>query len=731
MHHINYPHRSPFQSLAQATRSPRTTYQTPATTISSRVSYPRASSIIPLVQIARAESQHVTRATSASASSSKKRTFGDFARGEEVEVAREDVEVVDAYVLFRNSCFFDAPKMSNLPRPPIGQIHTEQPIALSDALPVAYQNRTLRPIAFKSASANPRPSLYGKANAKPAAKLAAPVLGPQLARRHWSVEPTEEWVVQPKEATTPGAWPQKVLYSGVYFVGTVAAFSGIKLQAIAVGGWRGARSFYQNRRQIRQECAMAVVTGYSSAKRRLVTLRRRAIPAQLLWRRQFDPAVERNGRPQDRRFLWQRNPGQEDAMEDVRSTYEVFVTPPTTRYSTPEEYVNEVRPSTPADSRPRTYWASDRGFQMGEKRGPRRPSEDSDASELEEYLWDESVLPNIERAEELLASPTRPHMPLLHYSPSSAIREDPGSPEWRSSPGFEEEAILPSIETDEVTTILPDPTTNEDDILPPASPTPNFPAGGSPRLSTTSTDIGIIEEARPRAEQDSRSPSESRPLQPSPPAQATEEANETARAIPRRDLANGISEAEAATYLEWVANLGRQMANQKEGETPKYHAFGPAFYASLKKKGAKSVKTWASEAHIGGSTLLDVEQLFIPVFQADKHWSLLVVSPKAKTINYYDSLGSSARPHIRLVKTWLAQELGKAYRERDWSTPSGSRGAGPRQAHRADCGIIACMTARMLVLGRDPMALDCSAEAIGDQWTRMKAELSGGGGGLP
>ena len=622
---------------------------------------------------------------------------------------------------------------SDLLRPPIGQIHTEQPITLSDEFPVAYRNRNLRPIVFKSASANPRPSFFGKANTKSATRLAAPVLGLQLARRHWSVEPTEEWVVQPKEATTPGAWPQKVLYSGVYFVGTVAAFSGITLGAIAVGGWRGARYFYQNRRQIRQECAMAVVTGYSSAKRRLVTLRTRAIASQPLWRRQFDPAVSRNGRPQDRRFLWQRNPGQEDAMEDVRSTDEGFVTPPTTRYSTPEEYLNEVRPSTPADSRPRTFWASNRGFQMGERRGPRRPSEDSDASELEEYLWDEGVLPRIERAEELLASPTRPHIPLLHYSPSPAIKKEPGSPEWRSSPGLEEEeeVILPSIETDEVATILPDPRTNEDDILPPASPTPNLPAGGRPRPSTTSTGIEIIEEARPRAEQqESRSPAEFRPLQPSPQAQATEEVNETAGATLRRHLPNGISEAEASAYLEWVANLGRHMVNQKEGDTPKYHAFGPAFYASLKKKGAKSVKTWASEAQIGGSTLLDVEQLFIPVIQADNHWSLLVVSPKAKTINYYDSLGSSARLHIRLVKTWLAQELGKAYRERDWSTPSGSRGAGPRQAHRADCGIIACMTARMLVVGRDPMALDCTAEAIGDQWTSMKAELSGGLRGL-
>lgn len=440
---------------------------------------------------------------------------------------------------------------------------------------------------------------------------------------------------------------------------------------------------------------MAVVTGYNSAKRRLVTLRTRVIPAQPLWRRRFDPVVERNGRPQGRRFLWQRNTGQEDAMEDVRSIDEVFVTPPT-RFSTPDEVfvtppttrspspaesLNEAEASPPADTRPRTYWASDRGFQMGERRGPRRPSEDSDASELDEYLWDESSVANIERVEEFLPSPIRPHIPILHYSPSSATKEEPDSPEWPSSPSSEGEVILPSIETDE-----------QDNSTSPG------PAGSQ------------------------------QPLQSAPPAPATEEAAETARATPRRDLARGISEAEVSAYLEWVANLGRRTANQKEGDTPKYLAFDPAFYTSLRKKGAKSVKNWASGAGRQYSNppllLFEVEQIFIPVL-TDKHWSLLVVSPKAKTINYYDSLGGSARPHIRLVKAWLAQELGKAYRERDWSTPSGSRGAGPRLAHRADCGIIACMTARLLVLGRDPIALDCSAEAIGDLWAGMKADLRG------
>lgn len=37
------------------------------------------------------------------------------------------------------------------------------------------------------------------------------------------------------------------------------------------------------------------------------------------------------------------------------------------------------------------------------------------------------------------------------------------------------------------------------------------------------------------------------------------------------------------------------------------------------------------------------------------------------------------------------------------------------------------MTARLVVLGRDPMALDCSTEGIEGLWARMEAELLDGG----
>lgn len=160
---------------------------------------------------------------------------------------------------------------------------------------MAAQNNNPRPIVFKTSFANPHPTRIGTANAIPAAPSAATVLGRQLAKRHWSIEPREAWVVQPREPPTPATWPQKVLHSGVYIVEAAGALSGVALCAIVVGGWRTAKSLYQNRRPLQQECTMAVVTEYRAAKRRLVTLRMPAMPIQSTWRRQFDPAARTNG----------------------------------------------------------------------------------------------------------------------------------------------------------------------------------------------------------------------------------------------------------------------------------------------------------------------------------------------------------------------------------------------------------------------------------------------------
>lgn len=96
MNHMVYPHQYSFPTLSRyPTSASQFNAQPAAPTIASKMSFPRASSIIPLARKARAGSHRLSRANSAP-ESSKKRTFREFALGEEVEVAREDVEMVDA-----------------------------------------------------------------------------------------------------------------------------------------------------------------------------------------------------------------------------------------------------------------------------------------------------------------------------------------------------------------------------------------------------------------------------------------------------------------------------------------------------------------------------------------------------------------------------------------------------------------------------------------------------------
>lgn len=199
----------------------------------------------------------------------------------------------------------------------------------------------------------------------------------------------------------------------------------------------------------------------------------------------------------------------------------------------------------------------------------------------------------------------------------------------------------------------------------------------------------------------------------------------TLKVVKGRDPSHGwLNDEIISACLQQVVEYGLQAANHKVGETPKYYAFNTFFYTNLREKGAQSVRRWATRAKIGKENLLKVERVFIPV-HSGAHWTLLVVSPIAHTIEYFDSLGGPARPYIVNAKAWLREELGKLFKEEEWTVPTGSVGAGPQQSNNSDCGVFTCTNARMVVLGVDPMAYAGSNMEL--QRTRMAAELLNGG----
>lgn len=199
----------------------------------------------------------------------------------------------------------------------------------------------------------------------------------------------------------------------------------------------------------------------------------------------------------------------------------------------------------------------------------------------------------------------------------------------------------------------------------------------------------------------------------------------TLKVVKGRDPSHGwLNDEIISACLQQVVEYGLEAANHKAGETPKFYAFNTFFYTNLREKGAQSVRRWATRAKIGKEKLLKVERVFIPV-HSGAHWTLLVVSPIAHTIEYFDSLGGPARPYILNAKAWLREELGKLFKEEEWTVPTGSVGAGPQQTNSSDCGVFTCTNAKMVVLGVDPMAYAGSDMEL--QRTRMAAELLNGG----
>lgn len=195
------------------------------------------------------------------------------------------------------------------------------------------------------------------------------------------------------------------------------------------------------------------------------------------------------------------------------------------------------------------------------------------------------------------------------------------------------------------------------------------------------------------------------------------------------DMAGWLNDEIIAAYLQAVVDYGHTELGHKRGETPKLHAFNAFFYTNLKKAGGyENVRRWARRAKIGGKDLESVEWVFIPVNVGGNHWTLAVVSPIRKTIEYFDSLHGSSAPVVANIRDWLKGELGRAYKPEEWREDEDhypGQGKGPSQDNAKDCGVFTITTAKMVTLGVDPMAVAAADMPL--QRRRIVAELMNGG----
>lgn len=163
------------------------------------------------------------------------------------------------------------------------------------------------------------------------------------------------------------------------------------------------------------------------------------------------------------------------------------------------------------------------------------------------------------------------------------------------------------------------------------------------------------------------------------------------------------------TYIEWVVDAANKAAivqakefDEPTSTVPKFIAHNSFFYENLIKKGPSSTQGLMRRKKAPGTSLLDVDSVFVPICKGS-HWTVGVVRPIAKTIEYFDSMGGNPHSFIKLMREWLKFQLGEKYVEAEWSTP---RTACAHQSNGYDCGVFVCTNAFCVALGLDTSCYD-------------------------
>ncbi|KAL3421032.1 Ulp1 protease family protein [Phlyctema vagabunda] len=165
------------------------------------------------------------------------------------------------------------------------------------------------------------------------------------------------------------------------------------------------------------------------------------------------------------------------------------------------------------------------------------------------------------------------------------------------------------------------------------------------------------------------------------------------------------------TYIEWVVDAANhaaeneaKAAGEKVSSVPKFIAHNSFFYESLKTKGPQGTARLMKRKKAPGLSLLEVDSVFVPICKG-AHWTLGVVRPFAKTIEYFDSMGGSSAHLVKLMRDWLSFQLGDAYVAEDWTEP---RTRCAVQHNGYDCGVFVCTNAFCVTAGLDTFSyLEC------------------------
>ncbi|KAH8816276.1 hypothetical protein F5884DRAFT_725169 [Xylogone sp. PMI_703] len=156
------------------------------------------------------------------------------------------------------------------------------------------------------------------------------------------------------------------------------------------------------------------------------------------------------------------------------------------------------------------------------------------------------------------------------------------------------------------------------------------------------------------------------------------------------------------SYIEWIVDAANKAAveeakalGETPGPVPKFIAHNSFFFETLRSKGPNSTERLMKRKKAAGKALLEVDSVFVPICKG-AHWTLGVVRPVAKTIEYFDSMGGDPTFFITLMRQWLKCQLADAYIDEEWTVP---RTMSARQTNGYDCGVFVCTNAFCVACG--------------------------------
>lgn len=151
-------------------------------------------------------------------------------------------------------------------------------------------------------------------------------------------------------------------------------------------------------------------------------------------------------------------------------------------------------------------------------------------------------------------------------------------------------------------------------------------------------------------------------------------------------------------FLAIVERKNEQTGYKKSSpNAPSFAAMNTAWITKVQKDGVKSIARWTKRMGVQGPKLLTADKIFFPV-NSGNHWTLMVLSPKTREIEYLDSMGGSGSTYRKYAREWLAMELGAGYIADEWKDVTGRSS---QQQNMDDCGVFTCFNGLAAAKERD------------------------------